>query len=351
MKPAFAEVLGAKPADRRQVYADATEAWQTSANFIEKDFMVCATLNVLFDEVPDAATKLVFKGGTSLSKAHNLVRRFSEDIDLVVVREELGFSGDNDPINPHAKISGKERERLKERLKGEAAAFIGETIKPLLEQRFGPFGATVRVDEQDAQTLLIAYDTALDDHLGYVDPVVKIEGGARSATLPAHPAEIIPYAATSLDGLDLVVAGVQTIDAVRTFLDKVLILHGRHCYFRDKSQVFRDAKRESRHYYDLAMMTASIGPAALADTELLADVIRHAALGFGSGWMKFDEAADGHLQIEPPPEVQAALRRDYEAMSGMILGEAPSFDWILEQISTIARLHEKLSQSQDRNVT
>ena len=343
MKGAFREVLGAKPLDRRQLYAEATEAWPTSANFIEKDFMVCATLNVLFDEVPDAANKLVFKGGTSLSKAHNLIKRFSEDIDLVIVREELGFAGNRDPINPDAEISGKRRERLKEELRNKAADFIGKSIKPLLEEAFGPFGAAITIDEKDPQTLLIAYDSALEDHLGYVDPVVKIEGGARSATLPAHPAEIVPYAAAALNELDLVVPGVQTIDSERTFLDKVLLLHGRHCFFRDQGKVYRDAKRESRHYYDLAMMADTVGPRALADKGLLNDVIRHSSLAFGSGWMKFDEAVEGRLQIAPPAGIEDALRRDYLAMTGMILGEAPSFEWVMTRISSIAQLHRRLS--------
>lgn len=342
MKEAFGQILSAKPVDRRQVYAEATEAWPTSANFIEKDFMVCAALNVLFEEVPDAAAKLVFKGGTSLSKAHHLIRRFSEDIDLVVVREELGFIGDRDPINPEAEISGKRRQRLKDELRDEAARFIGGTIKPLLEGAFGPFGATVSVDPADPQTLLVAYQSALDDHLGYVDPIVKIEGGARSATLPAHPAEILPYAATALGDLDLAVPGVQTIDAERTFLDKVLILHGRHCFFRDRGEVYRDAKRESRHYYDLAMMADEVGPRALADAALLEDVIRHGSLAFASGWMKFDEAAQGLLQIEPPEGIEAALRRDYAAMAGMILGDPPEFGWVMSKISEIARTYQDL---------
>lgn len=348
MKQAFREILRAKPVDRRQVYAEATDAWPTSAHFIEKDFIVCAALNVLFDEVLDAATKLVFKGGTSLSKAHNLIQRFSEDIDLVVVREELGFAGDRDPLNPDARISGKQRERLKEELRQEAASFIAQTLKPLLEGAFGPFGAHIAVDEEDSQTLLIAYDSALDDHLGYVDPVVRIEGGARSATLPAHPAKIVPYAAKALDGLDLAVDGVQTIDAERTFLDKLLILHGRHCYFRDRGQVYRDAKRESRHYYDLAMMADIVGPRALADPQLLEDVIRHTSLAFRSSWMRLDEAADGRLHVRPPEGVVAALRRDYEAMSGMIMGEAPAFDWVLSRIGEIAELHRNTGSQAPR---
>jgi len=41
-----------------------------------------------------------FKGGTSLSKVFEIIRRFSENIDIVIFREDLGFSGDNDPLNP-----------------------------------------------------------------------------------------------------------------------------------------------------------------------------------------------------------------------------------------------------------
>jgi predicted nucleotidyltransferase component of viral defense system len=42
----------------------------------------------------DCAKALTFKGGTSLSKAWNLIQRFSEDIDLALDREFLGFTGE-----------------------------------------------------------------------------------------------------------------------------------------------------------------------------------------------------------------------------------------------------------------
>ena len=49
---------------------------------MSRDFWVCWTLNVLYHELPAGSPRLLFKGGTSLSKAHNLIRRFSEDIDI-----------------------------------------------------------------------------------------------------------------------------------------------------------------------------------------------------------------------------------------------------------------------------
>jgi hypothetical protein len=76
------------------------KAVQTSmrldAASVEKDLWVCWTLRELFS-LPGIAEHLTFKGGTSLSKAWKLIHRFSEDIDLIVDKEALGFGGDAAP--------------------------------------------------------------------------------------------------------------------------------------------------------------------------------------------------------------------------------------------------------------
>ncbi len=56
---------------------------------VEKDFWVCWTLNTLYRERPTGGPRLLFKGGTSLSKAYVLIQRFSEDIDITVFRDDL----------------------------------------------------------------------------------------------------------------------------------------------------------------------------------------------------------------------------------------------------------------------
>ncbi len=63
---------------------------------VEKDYWVCWTLRKLF-ELSEWGEHLTFKGGTSLSKCWNLIERFSEDIDIVINRDALGFGGDNAP--------------------------------------------------------------------------------------------------------------------------------------------------------------------------------------------------------------------------------------------------------------
>jgi hypothetical protein len=339
MRSGYRDLLAASRSDRAGVFQTATETWPTSPGLIEKDLMVCAALDVLFGDVPDAASTLVFKGGTSLSKGYGLIQRFSEDIDLVVVRSTLGFEGKSDPMQIHEGVSGKQRQRLVDELKKECAKYIGEEIVPRLEEAFGPLGGRVEILEEEPQTVLVHYASAINETNPYNPPSVKIEGGARSATLPARDLEIRPYVSDVLGADAPCTPGVITIDAERTFLDKLLILHGRHCHFRDRGNVYKDANRESRHYYDLAMMAETVGPAALSKRALLADVIHHSRMAFASGWMKFDEAERGDLLIMPPEAMRKAIAGDYGAMQGMIFGEVPSFEWILERISEINTAH------------
>lgn len=54
--------------------------------FIEKDYWICRSLQQLSRS--KAVDVAVFKGGTSLSKAHNLGDRFSEDIDIAILNDK-----------------------------------------------------------------------------------------------------------------------------------------------------------------------------------------------------------------------------------------------------------------------
>jgi len=84
--------------DRRVAFHEAEARLRLRASSIEKDFWVCWTLRELF-RLPQWGAHLTFKGGTSLSKAWQLIERFSEDIDVVIDRDFLGFGGEQDPLN------------------------------------------------------------------------------------------------------------------------------------------------------------------------------------------------------------------------------------------------------------
>ena len=89
-------VIGLSDPDRKALFLEAQRNTGMVAEMIEKDFWVCWTLRHLF-ELPEAKDHFIFKGGTSLSKVWRVIQRFSEDIDISLSREWLGFSGERDP--------------------------------------------------------------------------------------------------------------------------------------------------------------------------------------------------------------------------------------------------------------
>src|SRR2546425_5916417 len=102
-------------ADERSPYFEETSNRRNSTGTaIEKDFWVCWTLKHLF--VLRNIPELRFKGGTSLSKVFNLIRRFSEDIDISIDRAALGFTGKRDLANPE--LSATKRKELDLELRG-----------------------------------------------------------------------------------------------------------------------------------------------------------------------------------------------------------------------------------------
>jgi hypothetical protein len=93
--------------DRKAILDKSAQESGKGANILEKDVWVCWTLEKLVT-MPDVPP-LVFKGGTSLSKAYNAISRFSEDVDVTLDRHAL--DPDLDPFaatsrNRSRKISG-----------------------------------------------------------------------------------------------------------------------------------------------------------------------------------------------------------------------------------------------------
>ena len=185
---AFASFLALPDRDRRDVFAAAANRLDTVPVYVEKDFWVCLVLDALFNRLPAGHPKLLFKGGTSLSKAFGLIRRFSEDIDLVVHRDALGFAGERDPTTA-AGLSNKRRSALFDELAGACGAYVLDDLKAALTGLMGGLteGCAIGPDPDDAggQTLLVAYPTLYPGgDASYVPPRVKIEAGARSALEP-----------------------------------------------------------------------------------------------------------------------------------------------------------------------
>ncbi len=322
--------------DRRDVFEAAASRLDTLPSYVEKDFWVCLVLEVLYNRLPAGHPRLLFKGGTSLSKAFGLIQRFSEDIDVVVNRDDLGFAGDGDPTIAGA-ISNRARNDLFGRLRESCSRYILVDLADELASSIDQIveGCRIVPDENDVdrQTLLVEYPTQYPGSVGdYVAPRVKIEAGARSGLEPTLDCTVTPILADELPAWSLEVGNIRVISPERTYWEKLLILHGLHCGYRDEQRLPSDRDRVSRHYYDVAMITATeTGSSALTNIELLDAVRHHNLIAFRQAWKRFEEAVPGSLRLVPQAELSSVIESDYGAMEGMILGEAPTFDWVMEQ--------------------
>ncbi len=342
MNPGFRRVLAASTEDRRGLFVAAAQRLGTTERYVEKDFWVCWTLDALFNERASAgAARLLFKGGTSLSKAFGLIARFSEDIDITVFREDLGLPASCEDLE---QLSGKKRGARLDAIRDACRSFIAGKLRSDLSTILAaaledagrpPESARIELDggDPDGQTLLLSYASAIEVQDGYVKPVVRIECGAKSALDPHAPAIVKPYVADDLPGSDFAVANITTVDASRTFWDKVVILHGTRRWFDGKGELRQQGERVSRHYYDVhRLLDSEVGRDAAGDLGMAKDCARHARMFFDRPAFDLLSAVEGRFAVAPAPAMIDALRRDYGNMAGMIFGPVPPFEAVLASI-------------------
>lgn len=337
MTGGFESFLSLPELDRRDVIEAAAGRLDTLPGYVEKDFWVCLVLDALFNRRPEGHPRLIFKGGTSLSKAFGLIERFSEDIDLVVFRDDLGFEGERDPTTA-SDLSNKKRTTLFKELRRACSDYIRGDLRSVLVRQICRLsdGCQVVPDEDDAdeQTLFVEYPALYPNYdITYVAPRVKIEAGARSALGPSQDCMVTPYIADELPGWSFKSGTIRVITPERTYWEKLLFLHGTYCGYRDTGRLPADRDRISRHYYDVAMLTAAeIGRSALVDTDLLDAVRNHNLVAFRQAWKRFEEAIPGSMRLVPQAKLSKVIERDYRAMQDMIHGDIPDFGWITDQL-------------------
>jgi hypothetical protein len=286
--------------------------------------------------LPEWGEQLTFKGGTSLSKGWKLIERFSEDIDIVIDRTALGFSGADAP--DQAPSNKQTRKRL-ESLGDAARICVIEKIQPALYaaiESVMPANLTwsLEPDSEDpqAQSLLFKYPTAFPDHPEYLRQVVKIEMGARSDTDQAASVAIQPIIVEVFpDLLSDSTFNVRAVLPVRTFWEKAMLLHEESYKPAEKK---RRKRGMARHYYDLFQLIQSgVAEKAASDAGLFERIANHRKVYFRYGWMDYSTLAPGQLRLIPRQDQMADWRSDYTGMQQeMFYGEVPSFDEVLKRV-------------------
>lgn len=303
---------------------------------IEKDWWVTMVLKALF--ASEFAPHLSFKGGTSLSKCFHLINRFSEDIDIAVNREFLGFSGE------------LSKTQVSDRLRRASCSFVRETLTKELEKQLLALGIeksefevkvnVTSVTTTDPEIIEVHYKSVLSD-LSYVQNKVLVEVSGRSMNEPVEQVEICSMIAENLPNASYSDKpfGLTVVSSKRTFLEKACLLHEE---FTQSTREVR-SHRMTRHIYDLErMMDTDVAKEALQDKELYKAVIEHRKKFIGLKGFDYSGLLPQNISFIPPEAIIESWRSDYNTMrESMIYGDSLPFDAL---ITRIKELNDKFSK-------
>lgn len=317
--------------EKRRIYQDISNKMGLPPQAIEKDVWVTLMLRMIFSSIH--ADRFIFKGGTSLSKAFNLIDRFSEDIDLGIDRKYLGFDGDLTP--------GQVR-----KLRRACHKYVSVELKEILGNRLTEFGVNPKtydliveneqVSDQDPETIQVNFKSLFDE-VSYLANNIKIEISARSLIEPNQTVLIQSWIDKQYEGASFVADSFEVIatDPRKTFLEKLILLHEE---FQKPTEKIRFV-RMSRHFYDInQILNSEFGQEALRDNELFESIIAHRKAIIPAKNTNYDLITLNTLKVIPPGEYLKNYEADYKEMqNSMIHGVSEDFKRIIERINTLIK--------------
>ena len=319
--------------DRRDALGVVADRSGRPTHLLEKDVWVVWALATLY--AAPLGEHLVFKGGTSLSKAYQVIHRFSEDVDLTYDIRAIApdLVGDNGEGLPKTR---SEEKRWSSEVRRRLPEWIGAVVQPVISDALATEGlaAAIRVE---GDRLFIDYEPTSTGS-GYVAPSVMLEFGARSTGEPASLRDVVCDASGLIDGLIFPTARPRVMHAERTFWEKATAIH----VFCHQDRLRGD--RFARHWHDVARLDeAGLADAAFADRELANAVARHKSMFFAEKAadrtpIDYGAAINGGLLLVPIGDGAKALEDDYARMveDGLLFDDAEPFEALMARCADIA---------------
>ncbi len=319
-----------KETDKREVFNEVSAQINLPPSAVEKDWWVVRALELVFEST--IAPHTVFKGGTSLSKAWNVIDRFSEDIDLALDRRFLGIDKEDKDMNG-SQVSKLRRKSLK---------FISEIYFPEIEKRFIDAGFNnleieleeIERPDVDPLNIIVSYPS-VTDKIDYILPRVKIEIGSRSLIEPQTNRSFKSlvgeqFAGRTFADIDIT---VPTVMPERTFLEKVFLLHEIFQLKVGKKRI----ERQSRHFYDLEkLMDTSYAESALKNKVLYNTIVLHREKVTPERGIDYANHIPERINLIPPSEVIGEWEKDYKIMQeSMFYNPSLSFDKLMTRMKVL----------------
>lgn len=323
--------------EKRTILSNIADEKAIKDNAVEKDFWVSMALKALFS-LP-YSDKLVFKGGTSLSKGWKLIERFSEDCDLAIDRKFLGFDGE---------LTKKQRTCLRKASK----IFIENTLSKDLDVALSALGLESHFkinmpptleSDKDPVEFFVEYDSCLTDKDAYIPERVKIEISCRSLL---EPFESVPMRSMIEDAypdesFSSPKFNVPTVLVGKTFLEKVFLLHEEF----NRPGGCNRLERLTRHMYDIEkMMDSDFAIQAMNNADMYMQIVKYRQNFTAWSGLDYKSHNPATLSFVPPECLNTVLNADYSKMQeGFIYGQSLSYEDLINRLSVLQRRFRELT--------
>jgi hypothetical protein len=304
----------------RQAVQFTADQMEIPAIYIEKDYWVTFALFTIFNH--DIGKDTVFKGGTALSKCYSMIERFSEDIDLVVVRRE--DESNNKLTNKIKKISEVVSKVLPE------VTIEGLTHKMGMNRKTAhAYSKEFQGDYGQVRDAIVIEATWLGYHEPYsVKAISSMVGDMMINNNQADLAEqngLLPF-------------DVNVLDPTRTVCEKIMSLV-RFSYGED---ALEDLKKKVRHTYDLHQLLQQKDVATFFNSaafdEMLLKVAADDIVSFKSNNKWLAKHPNEALFFNDPEKVWEAIEPVYNTnFKSMVYGDLPAAADVLMTMQAIKK--------------
>jgi hypothetical protein len=282
------------------------------ARAFEKDFWVTQCLRAIYAST--LKDQILFKGGTSLSKAYQLIERFSEDIDLLI-----------DPVDDTKAAMESLFDELGTVALGALPTGSGrkETGDPGLSR-----------DIRLSPNFLTAKQSGLLSE-------IKLEAGRRGGPVPSEVMSIRPMLADELEeleGEEFESFDVKVLHPSRTLVEKLGVVRNLGQKIREGGEI-KSTNPAGRHFYDIFQLLAEDGVAVQhlrsdADfTTIVRDCEEITSRFFGGALVLEESFAD--VDTFADDTIWSTLQPVYEQAKSTLLynpSTAPDWDAIRERV-------------------
>lgn len=299
---------------------------------IEKDIWVCIVLKVLFEsELKDV---ILFKGGTSLSKGYNIIKRFSEDIDIALDKSFFGFE---------APLSNTQIDKLRKKV----FKFTEENLMSIVHNGMIALGVpeekfSIEIEEQkekkDPSTLVVSFVPVTEiNGNAYLLPRIKVDVSGRSLKDPKEKLEINTKIKEQFENIEEadINSIVNVVMPERTCLEKIFLLH------EELSKEIPRYERMSRHLFDIDKIITYIGVDIILNLDLFEMIKAHRKIYTPIKSTDYNTLSMANIDFIPKDQDLVNYKNDYEVMKGNMFSdeeEVLEFERLIDVLKEINKL-------------